>query len=123
VIVITQDLEKVTSNPAGASILQNTQVKAILQQRGNPKNFAEPLQLNDQDLRAIRHLGRRKGSYSDIFLMIDDRRTVIRYAPNLFEYLIATTVPQENLDLEAKLTAKSGSYAERFLKVIQEMTK
>lgn len=123
VVVITQDLEKITSNPAGASILQNTQTKAILQQRGDPNNFAEPLQLNDEDLRAIRNLGRRKGSFSDIFLMTDDRRTVIRYAPNLFEYLIATTVPQENTQLEEKLQDQSGLYPERFLKVVKEMTK
>lgn len=123
VIVITQDLEKVTSNPAGASILQNTQVKAILQQRGDPKNFSEPLQLNEEDLRSIRQLSRRKGSYSDVFLLMDDRRAVIRYAPNLFEYLISTTVPQENADLNACLNRQQGTYPERFLAAVKEMTR
>src|SRR5690606_36446588 len=42
-IIIVQDLEKVTSSLAGSSILQNTQAKAILQQRGDPKNYSEAL--------------------------------------------------------------------------------
>lgn len=123
VIVITQDLEKITSNSAGASILQNTQVKAILQQRGDPKNFAEPLQLTEEDLTAIRRLSRRKGSFSDIFLLVDERRIVIRYAPNLFEYMLSTSVPQENRSLEAKMSQHSGSYSEKFIQTIEAMTK
>lgn len=121
VIVITQDLEKITSNPAGASILQNTQMKAILQQRGDPKNYAEPLQLNPADLEAIHRLGRKKGSYSDVFLIVDDKKAVIRYAPNAFEYLLSTTVPQENAALENKISKMEGSFAERFLKIAKEM--
>ena len=122
VVVITQDLEKVTSNPAGASILQNTQMKAILQQRGDPKHFAEPLELNDAELEAIRRLQRKRGSFSDIFLIVDDRKSLIRYTPNLSEYLLATTVPDENRNLELKMSKKDGNYSERFLAVVEDLT-
>ncbi len=123
VFIITQDLEKVTSNSAGASILQNTQMKAILQQRGDPKHFAEPLGLKAEEVEAIRRLSRKKGSYSDIFLMVDDRKTVIRYSPNLSEYLLATTVPMENEKLRERMAKKVGSFSEKFLSVVEDLTK
>jgi len=123
VMVVAQDLEKITSNPAGASILQNTQMKAILQQRGDQRNFATPLQLTDPELDTISSLERRKGAFSDIFLMIDDRRTVIRFAPNLLEYYLATTVPQENRYLEKQLKRYQGEYHEKMYQFIEEYGK
>lgn len=122
VVLITQDLEKVTSNLAGASILQNTQIKAILQQRGNPKNYAEPLNLMAAELEAIQSLDRKKGSFSDIFLMIDDRRSVIRFVPNMLEYFLGTSVPHENRYLEENLKRFSGSFQEKLLAFVKEQT-
>jgi len=95
-VVVVQDLEKVTSNLAGSSILQNTQTKAILQQRGNPKNYSDILSLNQIDQWAIESLRREKGVYSDIFLIRDDEKTVIRHVPSSLEYWLATSAPEDN---------------------------
>lgn len=122
VMIITQDLEKITSNLAGASILQNTQIKVILQQRGDPKNFSEPLQLSQEELNAIGRLQRRKGAYSDAFLIVDDQKAVIRYTPNLAEYLLATSVPEENRNLQNRMNSKTGAFSNRFLEVVEEMS-
>jgi hypothetical protein len=119
VIVVAQDLEKITSNSAGASILQNTQIKAILQQRGDQKNYAEPLRLTQRELDIIDSLDRRKAVFSDIFLMIDDRRAVIRFSPNLLEYYLGTSVPQENQALESQLTKYSGSFSEKIYQFVE----
>lgn len=99
VIVIVQDLEKVTSNLAGSSILQNTQSKAILQQRGDPKNYSAALSLDQLDLWAIESLGRVKGSHSDIYLIRDNEKTIIRHVPSSLEYWIGTTAPEDQSSL------------------------
>lgn len=120
VIVVAQDLEKITSNSAGASILQNTQMKAILQQRGDQKNYAEPLRLTSRELSVIDSLERRKAMFSDIFLMIDERRAVIRFSPNLLEYYLGTSVPHENKKLEDRLSNYQGSFSERMYRFVEE---
>lgn len=94
-VIVVQDLQKITSNSAGASILQNTQSKAILQQRGDPKNYAPALNLNDLDRHAIQSLRRKRGSFSDIFLIRDTERTVIRHAPSPLEYWLSTSAPED----------------------------
>jgi hypothetical protein len=103
-IVVVQDLEKITSNLAGSSILQNTQTKAILQQRGDPRNFAEALSLTSLDQTAIASLRRKKGSYSEIFLLRDGERTIIRHVPSTLEYWLSTTAPEDNLILRQSLS-------------------
>jgi len=120
VIVVAQDLEKITSNSAGASILQNTQMKAILQQRGDQKNYAEPLRLTSRELSVIDSLERRKAVFSDIFLIIDDRRAVIRFSPNLLEYYLGTSVPHENKKLEDRLSNYQGSFSEKMYRFVEE---
>jgi len=120
VILVVQDLEKITSNSAGASILQNTQIKAILQQRGDPRNYEIPLDLHPQDINAILSLERRKGSFSDIFLIIDNRRAVLRYAPTTLEYFLATSSAADNRMIGERLSALTGSYQERMLKMLKE---
>lgn len=114
-ILVVQDLEKITANPAGASILQNTQFKAILQQRGHPKNLREPLGLNDLDIQAISSLERKTGVFSEIFLMSDQRRAVLRYRPNFLEYYLATSNPEDNRYLDQQLSKFDGSFSNRIL--------
>lgn len=112
-IVVVQDLEKITSNYAGSGILQNTQSKAILQQRGDPRNFAEALALNEIDQWAIAGLGREKGVYSDIFLMRDSDRTVVRHVPSKLEYWLSTTAPEDNLEMRRSLENERGQDFQR----------
>ncbi|MBX3023009.1 MAG: ATP-binding protein [Bdellovibrionales bacterium] len=114
-VVVVQDLEKVTSNLAGSSILQNTQSKAILQQRGDPRNYSEALSLQAVDRWAIESLRRKKGSFSDVFLIRDSDRTVVRHVPSELEYWLSTTAPEDNLELRHSMGEKSGRYQDKIL--------
>lgn len=119
VIICVQGLEKITGNPAGGAILANTNFKAILQQRGDARGYEEPLGLKEIEAKVIRSLERRKGSYSELFLMDDDRRAVLRYEPNSLEYLLSTSDPRENQVLNEKLASHQGSYPERVFKLLE----
>ncbi len=119
VVIVVQDLEKVTSNLAGSSILQNTYSKAILQQRGNPKNYSESLDLNQIDQWAIESLRREKGLYSDIFLIRDADKTVIRHIPSELEYWLATTAPEDTREM-ADFDHQDQEFQKNFLKFISQ---
>lgn len=110
-LIVVQDLEKVTSNFAGSSILQNTQSKAILQQRGDPRNYAEALSLTPIDLNAIESLRRENGKFSDIFLIRDFEKTVIRYVPSTLEYWLGTTSPEDNIELRSHARAPGENFS------------
>lgn len=114
-IIVVQDLEKITSNPAGASILQNTQSKAILQQRGNPTNYCEPLSLSKLDMMAIESLQRKKGYYSDIFLMRDQERSIIRYQPSSLEYWLSTSDANDNQIMKKWMNGHKGSFQNKVI--------
>ncbi|PIT99306.1 MAG: hypothetical protein COT74_09890 [Bdellovibrionales bacterium CG10_big_fil_rev_8_21_14_0_10_45_34] len=120
VIIIVQDLEKVTSNLAGSSILQNTHSKAILQQRGDPRNYSQILSLTEVDQMAIDSLQREKGSFSEIYLMRDHDRTILRYEPNKLEYWLSTTSPEDISYLESALSKNSGSFQRKLLQFSKE---
>lgn len=115
VIVVVQDLEKVTSNFAGSSILQNTQSKAILQQRGDPKHYSDALSLSQIDQWAIESLRREKGSYSDVFLIRDNEKTVIRHVPSQLEYWLATTAPEDGQVLRQWMDKAKGSFQKKMM--------
>ncbi len=120
VVICVQGLEKITSNPAGGAILANTNFKAILQQRGDARGYEEPLGLKAVEASLIRSLQREKGSYSDIFLMDDERRSVLRYSPNDLEYVLSTSDPRENQVLHEKLATVEGKFQEKIFKLIEE---
>ncbi len=120
VIVCVQGLEKITSSSAGGAILANTNFKAILQQRGDARGYEEPLGLRTSEARAIRTLERQKGHFSDLFLMDDERRALLRYQPNSLEYLLSTSDPRENQILEERLSHFEGSYADKLFKLLEE---
>lgn len=119
-VIVVQDLEKVTSNLAGSSILQNTQSKAILQQRGDTRNFAQTLSLSRLDVSAIESLQRKKGVFSDIFLIRDQERSIIRHAPSSLEYWLSTSAPEDNQELRKAIENGEGDYAKRILKFVEE---
>jgi hypothetical protein len=114
-VIVVQDLEKVTSNLAGSSILQNTQSKAILQQRGDPRNFSAALSLSEIDQWAISSLRREKGSFSDIFLIRDSERTVIRHAPSALEYWLSTTAPEDNRVLKNSVSEPQENFQQNVM--------
>jgi hypothetical protein len=79
----------------GAAILNNTATKLILQQQGDTKVLQSALRLNNQEARLIGSLERKKGQYSDLFLMKGDTRQILRIVPSPIEYWISTS---DNLD-------------------------
>ncbi|MCB0361881.1 MAG: hypothetical protein KDD35_04130, partial [Bdellovibrionales bacterium] len=113
------DLEKVTSSLAGSSILQNTYSKAILQQRGNPKNFSEVLNLNQIDQWAIESLGRKKGVYSDFFLMRDTDRVILRHVPTSLEYWLFTTAPEDSKMISEYMPKNGKSFSENIINFVR----
>jgi hypothetical protein len=114
-VIVVQDLEKITSNPAGSSILQNTQSKAILQQRGDPRNYCDALSLSSIDQFAIESLDRQKGVFTDIFLIRDRDRMVIRHRPSDLEYWISTTAPEDNLEMRKSTGSKAAPYQKQVI--------
>jgi hypothetical protein len=119
-VIVVQDLEKVTSNFAGSSILQNTHSKAILQQRGNPKNYSDILSLNQVDQWAIQSLRREKGSFSDVFLIRDNDRTIIRHVPSELEYWLATTAPEDSQVFAPWMEQSKGSFQNKILDFVSK---
>ncbi|MCB9024815.1 MAG: DUF87 domain-containing protein [Bdellovibrionaceae bacterium] len=115
VVIVVQDLEKITSSLAGSSILQNTQSKAILQQRGNPKNYSHILSLSQMDQWAIESLRREKGVFSDVFLIRDSERTVIRHVPSSMEYWLATSAPEDNQVFKDWMSKSKGDFSKNVL--------
>lgn len=118
--IVVQGIESLTTNPAGAAILANTNFKAILSQRGDPRGYQEPLNLSEPEIQAISSLDRKKGEYSDVFLMDDARRAVIRYTPDPLTYLLSTTDPADLVWLEEEMSNREGSFAEKILSLAEE---
>lgn len=114
-IIVVQDLEKITSNFAGSSILQNTQTKAILQQRGDPANYLEALSLNQIDRWAIESLQREKGAFSDIFLIRENEKVVIRHRPSELEYWLSTTAPEDTQAFAKSTNKFKGKFQEKII--------
>ena len=129
-VVVVQDLEKVTQNPAGAAILQNTQSKALFQQRGDVRTIAGALDLTEREVDAVDSLRRVKGSFADFFLIRDDRRCLIRHVASPLEYWLATSAADDNRRLGEAIEAgasqsKRGEYAEvinAFVRKTEEVT-
>jgi hypothetical protein len=119
-IIVVQDLEKITSSLAGSSILQNTYFKAILQQRGNSKNYSDVLSLSRVDQWAIESLRRIKGKFSDVFLIRDNEKAVIRHLPSPLEYMLATTAPGDIKELEEFLQNTSGSFQSKIINFVSK---
>lgn len=117
-VIVVQDLEKVTSNLAGSSILQNTESKAILQQRGDPRNYSDALALNQIDLWAIESLRREKGAFSEIFLIRDDERTVIRHVPSELEYWLSTTAPEDNREMKTSIRKGEDGFQKNVMEFV-----
>lgn len=120
VIIVVQGIEKVTSNHiAGASILNNSAIKVILQQRGQAKGWEEPLAVNPTEAQLIRTLGRIKGQYSDAFLMDEERRSVLRFIPDNLTYWLSSSDSRDNELLEESIKDMDGPFSDRIFKFLE----
>ena len=88
---ITQGLEEIERSPIGPAILNNTATKFILMQRGDLEPIQKTLKLNSQEMALISSLKQEKGTYSEAFLMANEKRSVIRVVPTPLEYWLATS--------------------------------
>ena len=53
------------------------------------------LKLNEQEIELISSLEQKRGEYSEVFLINNDKRGVLRVCPTPLEYWIATTHPAD----------------------------
>lgn len=98
---ITQGVEEIVQSSIGSSILNNTATKLILQQQGDTKILRETLRLNSQETKLIEGLERKKGVFSEVFLMKGDARQVLRILPSPVEYWISTSDAADNSYLQS----------------------
>jgi type-IV secretion system protein TraC len=100
---ITQGVEEIVQSSIASAILNNTATKLILQQQGDTKVLSETLRLNSQETKLIEGLERKKGSFSEVFLMKGDARQVLRISPSPIEYWISTSDAADNVFLKSFL--------------------
>lgn len=108
---ITQGLEEIERSPIGPAILNNTATKFILMQRGDLEPIRKTLKLNEQEMALISSLRQQKGSFSEAFLIANEKRSVIRVVPTSVEYWLATSDAADN----ALLAQVRERYKERTL--------
>jgi len=98
---ITQGVEEIVQSSIGSAILNNTATKLVLAQQGDTSVLRETLRLNSQETRLIETLERKKGVFSEAFLVKGDRRQVLRIRPSPLEYWIATSDSADNVYLQS----------------------
>jgi conjugal transfer ATP-binding protein TraC len=97
---ITQGIEELVASPIGPAILNCTETKFVMLQRGNSDVLREALKLNTQEIALIQSIEQKKGEYSEGFMIEGDHRQVIRVAPGPIEYWLSTSDPQDNAYLD-----------------------
>lgn len=98
---ITQGVEEIVQSSIGSAILNNTATKMILQQQGDTKVLRSTLSLNSQEARLIASLERKKGVFSEVFLMKGESRQILRIQPSPLEYWISTSDAADNTYLQS----------------------
>jgi type IV secretory pathway VirB4 component len=110
---ITQGLEEIVRSPIGPAILNNTATKFILLQRGDLEPIRNVLKLNAQEMALISSLKQVKGSFSEAFLVANEKRGVIRIAPTSIEYWISTSDASDNALLaQARIRFPGQTFAQ-----------
>ncbi|MGZ3772730.1 MAG: TraG/VirB4 family ATPase [Pseudobdellovibrionaceae bacterium] len=98
---ITQGVEEIVQSSIGSAILNNTATKLILMQQGDTSILRETLRLNSQEIHLIETLERKKGVFSEAFLMKGEDRQVLRIIPSPLEYWIGTSDSADNFYLQS----------------------
>ena len=84
------------------TLLPNTASIFILPQKGiDWRDLQRRLQLNDSELEAVKGLQTKKREYSELFLIQEENRSVLRIAPDKLAYQIATSDPSDNTKIKA----------------------
>lgn len=108
-IAISQNIDDFAKSKVASAILTNTSIKWILMQKGaDQKRLQEVLQLNDNEMGLIASLRQERGVYSESFLIVEDRHTVVSVEPTSLEYWIATTDPRDLASFDQTLKVSPG---------------
>lgn len=90
-----------------SSILPNTTSLFILRQRKiDWEDFQKTFDFNDAQVRAIKGLEIKKGEYSELYYMQDEKEVVLRMIPDPLTYWICTSDGNDKARIEQKLKEK-----------------
>lgn len=103
-IAISQNIDDFARSSASSAIMSNSSIKWLLIQRGSDKErLKEVLELNDNEINLISTLSQVSGSYSEAFLMCENKRSVVVIECTPYEYWLATTAPKDITLMEEEL--------------------
>lgn len=118
-IAISQNIDDFAKSKIATAILSNSSVKWILLQKGADKGrLKEVLALNENEVGLISSLTQERGVFSEAFLMVEDRRSVVSVETTPLEYWLATTDPRDLSLLEQLKAANPGIETNELMKVL-----
>lgn len=99
---LTQNYRDFLSDPKIAeAILPNTTHVFILRQKKiDWEDFKKTMGLKDAEIAAIQSLEIKKGEYSEVFYMQDEKRSLLRVRPDRLAYLICTSDGKDRAMIE-----------------------
>ncbi len=102
VICLSQNYRDFLSDPQVAeSVLPNTtHVYVLRQKKIDWQDFQKTMGLKDAEIAAIQSLEIKKGEYSEVFYMQDERRSLLRIRPDRLSYLICTSDGKDKAMIE-----------------------
>ena len=120
-VAISQTMDDFAKSKVSGAILPNSSHKWLLKQKGaNFPDLKKMLSLSDYEIEAIQGLGQEKGSYSESFLLSEDKRQVVVIESTPLEYWLATTDPKDLAKLEeVKAQNKTLSNFDLLLKMAE----
>ncbi|MFP5519914.1 MAG: TraC family protein [Bdellovibrionia bacterium] len=126
IFCLTQNYRDFLSDPQVAeSILPNTVHFFILRQKKiDWEDFKKTMGLKDAEIAAIQSLEIKKGEYSEVFYMQDEKRSLLRIRPDRLSYLICTSDGKDRAMIEdMKQKYPSLSRLELLQKLVTEEVK
>jgi len=118
-IAISQNMDDFAKSRVSSAILPNTSLKWILTQKGgNRERLKEVLQLNDNELSLVESLHQVHGSYSQAFLMAEDKHALVNIEPTPFEYWLSSSDPRDVTLFEKRV---EGSPWKTSLQILKEL--
>ncbi len=101
-VAISQNIDDFARSKIAGALMPNTSIKWVLRQKGaDQKRLQEVLQLNDNEMAIISSLYQVRGSYSQAFLMAEEKHSLVMIEPTPLEYWIATTDPRDLAVMES----------------------
>ncbi len=110
ILCLTQNYRDYLADPRVAeSILPNTTHIFVLRQgKIDWADFQKTMGLKDAEIGAIQSLEIKKGEYSEVFYMQDQKRSILRIRPDRLSYLICTSDGRDR----AMIESMSGKHLE-----------